>query len=422
MSRWCLWYGVMAVMSGCVFSGAIGETAGGADDAADALGALRDAAPTDAAPTDAAPTDAAPTDAVPTNAGPTDASPTDGGPGDVSTVEARTTDTSDATTGSVDAAPATSDASPPGPDGAADVGAGAPICPEAPSVCAPVAGGETVAVAVADNPAALRFERYAPAGDGGATGLVTVLHGCGRSVANARLAGWDALADAHGFHVLYPEHPSLCWRWALAADRDRKARSIRAAVEQEAATLGVPAAQRFVAGFGAGGAQVMVMLAETPGVFAAAATVAGVPYDCGSANAEAFCLLGEADRTGDEWAQQIRAVGGPGEPTPRVSLWHGTGDLTIGVGNLRELTEQWLSLHGLPEAGAEACDAPGGATHEVWVDPGGRVAVERWTLEADGHGVFVDPSNGCGSLAVSHIDVGVSFAAGATRFFGWAGR
>jgi poly(hydroxyalkanoate) depolymerase family esterase len=394
----------MAVLSGCVFSGQIGETAGGADDAADVLGVLRDATPSDA------------------------------GRGDVSTADFGTSRVADAADARSDAPPPGRDAGPASPDAGLDADAGVDpevgpdpdasvepaMCPDGPAICEPIAGGAVVPVAVDDNPAALRFDRYAPPGDGGATGLVTVLHGCGQSVANARLAGWDALADAHGFHVLYPEHPSLCWRWALTADRDREARSIRAAVEQEAATLGVPPAQRFVAGFGAGGAQVMVMLAEAPGVFAAAATVAAVPYDCGAANAEAFCLLGQADRTADEWAQQVRAAGGPGAPPPRISLWHGTGDLTIGVGNLQELTEQWLSLHDLPAADAEACDAPDGATHEIWRAGDGRVAVERWTLESDGHGVFVDPDNDCGAAGVSHIDVGVSFAAGAARFFGWA--
>ncbi len=302
------------------------------------------------------------------------------------------------------------------PDMAPD--AGAPLCTP-PVACEGVAGeaGFEQVLDFAPNPAFLRMYRYSPAGLEAGAPMVVVLHGCGQPVADARLAGWDTLAETYGFHVLYPEHPQLCWHWAVVLDRPNEVDSLVAMLERMSADRAVDPARRFLAAFGAGGAQAMVLLAEAPGTFEAVATVAAVPYDCGQAASQAFCLSGQVDLTPAEWADQVRAAGGPGNPVPRLSSWHATADLNISPTNQRELLEQWLVLHGI-EAAPEACDASEGQTRRVWRDADGRAAVEAWTIDTVAHGVFVDPASGCGAVSANHPDVGVPFAAHAASFFG----
>ena len=301
-------------------------------------------------------------------------------------------------------------------DAAPDVGA--PPCAPALS-CEGVVGeaGFEQVLDLAPNPALLRMFRYTPAGLAAGAPLVVVMHGCGQPVADARLAGWDALAEAYGFHVLYPEHPLLCWRWAIVADRTGERDSLLAMLDRMAADRDVDPARRYLAAFGAGGAQAMVVLAEAPGRFEAVATVAAVPYDCGRADLEAFCLLGQVDRAPEVWADEVRAAGGPGDPVPRLSTWHASADLNIGGGNQTELLEQWLTLHGI-DGPNEACERDDTIVRRAWRDAGGRVAVEAWTIDTAAHGVFVDSASGCGAASANHPDIGVSFAAHAASFFG----
>ena len=279
------------------------------------------------------------------------------------------------------------------------------------------------------NPGLLRMYRYTPAMLAAAPAIVVVVHGCGESAFAARAAGWDALAERHGFVVVYAEQQitknvALCFNWASEIDargvpgaRERERRSILEMVERTRGDLGIAADRVFAAGFGAGGAMVQVLLAEAPEVFAAAATVAGIPYDCGLDLEPLACLDPGVDLAPETWADAIREAGGNPVRWPRVSMWHGTNDLNVAFVNREELVEQWTSVHGI-DGVPDRCTRVQGAARLQYVDEADVVRVETWIVERDGHGVFVDPSAGCGTADMTHLDAGVSFAAHAVEFFG----
>ena len=78
-----------------------------------------------------------------------------------------------------------------------------------------------------DNPGGLSARVYVPAGLKGPAPLVVVLHGCTQNAAvYDQGSGWSALADRHGFILLFPEqnranNPMLCFNWFEDGDTRR---------------------------------------------------------------------------------------------------------------------------------------------------------------------------------------------------------
>ena len=56
-----------------------------------------------------------------------------------------------------------------------------------------------------DNPGNLAMYEHVPASLPDGRPLVVVLHGCTQTAAAMESAGWDALADAYGFAVVYAQ-------------------------------------------------------------------------------------------------------------------------------------------------------------------------------------------------------------------------
>ena len=131
---------------------------------------------------------------------------------------------------------------------------------------------------IADNPGKLAGRLYVPNNIAGPAPLVVVLHGCTQ---NAALydhgSGWSALADKHGFILLFPEqnrtnNPLLCFNWFLPDDSGRgmgEAASIANMIAAVKAAHDVDPDRVFVTGLSAGGAMASVMLATYPELFAA---------------------------------------------------------------------------------------------------------------------------------------------------------
>src|SRR5688572_6882158 len=90
------------------------------------------------------------------------------------------------------------------------------------------------------NPGQLRMCAYVPAALGPSAPLVVVLHGCTQTAESYDAgAGWSALADMHGFALLFaeqqrPNNANLCFNWFKITDikRDRgEPLSIRQMIE-----------------------------------------------------------------------------------------------------------------------------------------------------------------------------------------------
>src|SRR4029450_3683520 len=82
-------------------------------------------------------------------------------------------------------------------------------------------------------------------------------------------------------------------------------------------------------------------------------------------------------------------------PWPRISIWHGTSDGTVGPNNRTQLARQWSNVHGLRE-NPSITDTVDGQEHAAWKSTEGDVVVETYAIRGMGHGVPVVPSTGCG--------------------------
>lgn len=273
------------------------------------------------------------------------------------------------------------------------------------------------------NPGALKMWASLPARPAARPGLVVALHGCTQTAAEYAKAGWDTFGARYGFYVLYPEVTSgvKCFGWYETANTRRgsgQAASIAQAVDYLKAKYGIDASRVFITGLSAGGGMTASMLAAYPDVFAAGATMAGLPAGCASTIGDSGSCQGGADKSAAQWASLVRSAAPSGTTKwPRVAVWNGDADYTVNAKNLTELMEQWTEVNGV-DAQADATSAVGRATRREYRDASGRTRVETWTVSGMGHGTAVAPSQGCGSTGAFVLDVGVCSTEWSVRFFG----
>jgi poly(hydroxyalkanoate) depolymerase family esterase len=331
--------------------------------------------------------------------------------------------------------------------------------------CSPARAALTEVPSFGTNPAALKMYKYVPKDmPAGPRPLVVVLHGCSQTAAQYESAGWNELADARKFYVLYPEQNRTknnsmgCFNWGgrwpsapsgfvlkpEPLDLSEIARghgenqSIKEMVDAMKAAHPVDAQRVYVTGLSAGGAMTAVLLATWPDVFRAGAIFAGVPYGCATVKKtteEAFACMKNYDgqqaylaRDAKAWGDLVRAAApGFSGPWPRVSIWHGTSDTIVGPKNQAELVKQWSSVHGtLPLNEAE--DQVAGFPHKVFKDGSGRAVLETFSITGQGHGTMVSPqepvdpdSSGagkCGKIGAFILGAGICSTYHAARFFG----
>jgi len=289
------------------------------------------------------------------------------------------------------------------------------------------------------NPGALAMWRYEPDTPAASPAVVVVMHGCTQDHTAAAATGWNTLADAHGFYVIYPEqstsnNPLRCFNWAGEyGDTANLVRgqgenlSIKQMVDKAIADNGVDPARVYIVGFSAGGAMVPVMLATWPDVFAAGAVEAGVPYRCatsvnGAYNCQSIGSHAELKHTPAAWGDLVRAAD-PGYtgPWPRVAIFHGSADTTVSPDNQIELIKQWTNVHGADQTADETAMI-GAHTRERY-KAGGVVVVESYRIEGMGHAVAMgdDPVMPCPPMGGTYIeDRDLCAAARAVDFFGIA--
>lgn len=280
------------------------------------------------------------------------------------------------------------------------------------------AGRLTPLAATGSNPGNLKAWYHVPEGVERAP-LVVVLHGCTQSAAGYDLgSGWSALAERHGFAVLFPEqqranNSNLCFNWFLPDDVHRSSGevlSIREMVATMVERHAIDAERVFVTGLSAGGAMASALLASYPDVFAGGAIIAGLPAGAASTMPQAFERMrghGHVDPAG--YAALVREASDHRGPWPTVSVWHGSADATVAPNNAEAILGQWRMLHGVALVPDRASEVDG-ATHRVWLDDGGRVCLEDYRIGGMGHGTPLATSGGtaCGSPAAYMLDVGIS--------------
>jgi len=277
------------------------------------------------------------------------------------------------------------------------------------------------------DPAGLSMFAYRPSNLVSGAPLVVLLHGCGQdSAVFAAESGWMALADRTGLALVLPtqspeNNRQGCFNWFRPAQVARglgEAQSIRGMVAEAARRFTSDPRAVHVVGLSAGGAMAAALLAAYPDVFAAGASVAGLPVGAASGAASALSRMAQAGpdgRSPEEWADMVRRAAPVGYdgPWPRLSLWHGGLDTVVDPANAPLLALQWRAVHGL--AGAPSVTTSyGSARRETW-GPAGRPQVELWTIPAMAHGY---PIAAAGVPMSSVLPAGISATQRIAEFWG----
>jgi poly(hydroxyalkanoate) depolymerase family esterase len=277
-----------------------------------------------------------------------------------------------------------------------------------------------------DNPGRLRMLAYVPSSVAGRP-LVVVLHGCGQDPAQfASDTGWIEFADRLHIPLVLPQQAEAnnagrCFQWFHPADTDRdagEAGSIAAMTHAAISRFQSDPDRVFILGLSAGGAMTAAMLAAYPDLFAAGATIAGLPVGAAKSGMQALLRMASAGpkQTPEAWADHVRAAAPKGftGPWPRLSIWQGQADTTVAPENATLLATQWRALHGL-DAPAMVEQVRNGVTHRVWPD-GKKRLIELWSLPLLPHGY---PA-GTRVVAPGHFveQAPVDATASIARFFG----
>ncbi|WP_239992366.1 extracellular catalytic domain type 1 short-chain-length polyhydroxyalkanoate depolymerase [Rhodopila globiformis] len=298
------------------------------------------------------------------------------------------------------------------------------------STTAPETGQLLTVAAFGDNPGRLRMRLYLPPVVPGRP-LVVLLHGCGQDAATfAAASGWMEMADRLGFPLVLPEQVDAnnragCFQWFRPGDSARdcgEAASIAAMTRAAMQRCDSDPGRVFVLGLSAGGAMTVALLAAYPDLFAAGASVAGLPVGTARSALQALTRMAAAgpQRSPGHLATQVRAAAPAGfaGPWPRLSIWQGLADRTVAPTNATLLARQWCALHELAEASALQ-QVQNGVQHRTWTHPGGRAVrppVEMWSLPRLAHAYPVDVPRAEPVRFVAQAAVDAT--AGIARFFG----
>ncbi len=214
--------------------------------------------------------------------------------------------------------------------------------------------------------------------------LVVMLHGCTQTPEDfATGTGMNALAEAFGFLIAYPEQPvganaNRCWNWFNRADQARGAGEpaviagiARAILRERRADP----ARVYVAGLSAGGAAATIAANAYPDIFAAAGVHSGLAVGAAHNAASAFLAM----RRGSVGFLQKVAV-------PTI-VFHGDADKVVHPRNGRFVAMR--SAEAFPMLAATQINgrSVGGRDfiRTVHSAPDGKPFCEHWVVAGAGH-------------------------------------
>lgn len=279
------------------------------------------------------------------------------------------------------------------------------------------------------NPGGLAMYEYVPAGLTAGRPIVVVMHGCTQTAANMEAAGWNALADAYKFTVVYPEqttgnNPVRCFNWAgeygdpanLVRGQGEN-QSIIQMIDRAISTHAADPNKVYVVGFSAGAAFAAVLAATWPDRIAGVSIMSGIPYRCATTvNGAYSCQSPGVSKTAAEWGDLVR--GSRTGPYPRIQIWHGASDSIVVPMNADELVEQWTNAMGISATPTQT-EMVNGATRNVY---GGGV-LETYRVPSLGHAVAAgtDSVGACPTTVGSYFsNKGICATVRAAMFFGLA--
>ncbi|WP_227267705.1 extracellular catalytic domain type 1 short-chain-length polyhydroxyalkanoate depolymerase [Roseobacter weihaiensis] len=249
-----------------------------------------------------------------------------------------------------------------------------------------------------------RYRLYVPAcAKEGITGVVMMLHGCTQTPEDFAVGtGMNALADRHGFVVIYPaqsrgDNAQSCWNWFSRGDqrRGRGEPAILAGLAQKiCADYGVTREDSFVAGLSAGAAMAVILGETYPDVFAAVGAHSGLPAGSAKDVPSAFAAMAGNALVGPDPETASHRV--------RTILFHGSVDRTVHPSNGEGIARRARTVGSTQSVETSDMGVASGRsyTKEISSDVDGAVSVEHWTVEGQGHawsggqagGSYTDPN------------------------------
>jgi poly(hydroxyalkanoate) depolymerase family esterase len=240
--------------------------------------------------------------------------------------------------------------------------------------------------------------------------LIVMLHGCTQD-ADDFAAGtrMNALAEEHGFFVVYPQqsshaNPSRCWNWFKASDqqRGRGEPSIIADITRAvAASYNVDAQRVHVAGMSAGAAMAMTTAITHPELYAAVGVHSGLPHCAASDLPSALKVMKQGPEASADRLSARRQTAQ--RPVP-VIVFHGDHDQTVDQRNAEQVLRESVSGRvgtARPLLSVHTGQQPGGLayTRYVYREGGGVTFAEGWSVHGLGHawsggaaaGSYTDP-------------------------------
>jgi poly(hydroxyalkanoate) depolymerase family esterase len=278
-----------------------------------------------------------------------------------------------------------------------------PIAPTAPTE--PAHPGTFVSRSFANDAGARTYKLYVPASYAEESSepvpMIVMLHGCTQSPNEfAEGTRMNALADQHGFLVVYPAQApnangAKCWNWFRSEDqtRDRGEPSLIAGITREvASSYRVDERRIFVAGLSAGAAMAVILGVTYPELYAAVGAHSGLPYGAAHDLPSAFGAMkggGAAARMRNPPAAPMARRPYANYAVPTI-VFHGDCDHTVDPRNGTAIVEQATvgrSDESRLRASVREGTASGGRTysHTIYVDAANQPVVEQWVLHGAGH-------------------------------------
>ncbi|EHL01261.1 putative Acetylxylan esterase A [Glarea lozoyensis 74030] len=193
------------------------------------------------------------------------------------------------------------------------------------------------------------------------------------------------LADSKGFIVIYPSSPSSggCWdvasKTSLTHDAGGDSKTIVNMVDYAVKNYGGDRDRVYATGSSSGAMMTNVLAGAYPDVFKAGSSYSGVPDGCfyvASATAGMAtpgwnndCAGGKSVKTAQQWGDLTRSYYPNYNGTrPKMLIWHGTADNTLGYPNFAEALKQWSNVLNVPFTKDNANTPQSGYTQKIYGD------------------------------------------------------
>lgn len=232
--------------------------------------------------------------------------------------------------------------------------------------------------------------------------VVMVLHGCLQTHFDIQsITEWDFVAEQHQFIVVYPfvtEYHDLraknCWGW-WRHDHIRpgqgEVEDLKHILNEVCQEFSIDTQRRFISGLSSGAAMTIAALVAHSGLFAAGASVAGVPYG-ETPRAVTLPYTSVRYQPLEKILKKMETVRGNDRTGTPLMIVQSHDDSTVATEAAENLRESWLEFFAYRKALTR--NVHYGRTkgvaweHSRFIDHGGKSHIETFFLHGPDHGWY----------------------------------